>query len=208
MKALLLKDFLAMKSQLKMIVSILLLFVVVSFFLQDSFYLILSIFIFGTIQVTTSFTYDEMSNWDQYANTLPLEESEIVKSKYVLSLLLSIGTLLLFSPILLLINHLTKGLPLFDLLPIIALLATGSLMIMSLLLPIYIKFGTQKGRLFLFLIVILPIIGFNASISFILDQLPPIETIQKLSYVSPIFGAILFILSYILSVKLYETKEF
>lgn len=208
MKALLLKDFLAMKSQLKMIITILLVFIAVSFFLQDSFYLVLSIFIFGTIQVTASFTYDEMSHWDQYANTLPLEKSDIVKSKYVLSLLLSIGTLLLFSPILLLINNWTNGIPLIDFLPIICLMATGSLIIMSFLLPIYIKFGPQKGRLFLFLIVILPIIGFNASLSFILDKLPPVETLQKLSFVSPIFGAILFVLSYMLSVKFYETKEF
>ncbi|SOB93382.1 ABC-2 family transporter [Ureibacillus xyleni] len=209
MKALLLKDFFSMKSQIKWVFFIVICVIGMTFFIRDGMILLAITLMFGTIQVTSIFAFDEMSGWDKYANTLPFRKSEIIKSKYILSLLLTVGILLLVCPFVVFSNYVSETFKLNELISIICLVVSLSIVLLSFIIPTFIKFGMQKARIVLFIVVF----SFSYGMKFVLDlitvpSLPPIETIQRMSYVSPIFALILLVLSYIISVKFYEAKEF
>lgn len=209
MKALLLKDFFSMKSQIKWIFFIVLIVIGMSFYFEDAMILLAITLIFGTIQITSIFTFDEMSGWDKFANTLPFRKSEIVKSKYILSLLLTVGILLLVCPFVVYSNYVTDSFKMNELFSIICLVVSLSIILLSFIIPTFIKFGTQKARIVLFILVF----SLSYGLKFVLDiialpTLPSVETLQRMSYVSPIFALIILTISYFLSVKLYETKEF
>ncbi|RKQ19846.1 ABC-2 transporter permease [Ureibacillus endophyticus] len=209
MKALLLKDFFSMKSQIKWIFFIVLIVIGMSFYFEDAMILLAITLIFGTIQITSIFTFDEMSGWDKFANTLPFRKSEIVKSKYILSLLLTVGILLLVCPFVVYSNYVTDSFKINELFSIICLVVSLSIILLSFIIPTFIKFGTQKARIVLFILVF----SLSYGLKFVLDiialpTLPSVETLQRMSYVSPIFALIILTISYLLSVKLYETKEF
>ncbi|MCP1144097.1 ABC-2 transporter permease [Lysinibacillus endophyticus] len=209
MKALLLKDFFSMKSQIKWIFFIVLIVIGMSFYFEDAMILLAITLIFGTIQITSIFTFDEMSGWDKFANTLPFRKSEIVKSKYILSLLLTVGILLLVCPFVVYSNYVTDSFKMNELFSIICLVVSLSIILLSFIIPTFIKFGTQKARIVLFILVF----SLSYGLKFVLDiialpTLPSVETLQRMSYVSPIFALIILTISYLLSVKLYETKEF
>ncbi|MEL3960573.1 ABC-2 transporter permease [Lysinibacillus endophyticus] len=209
MKALLLKDFFSMKSQIKWIFFIVLIVIGMSFYFEDAMILLAITLIFGAIQITSIFTFDEMSGWDKFANTLPFRKSEIVKSKYILSLLLTVGILLLVCPFVVYSNYVTDSFKMNELFSIICLVVSLSIILLSFIIPTFIKFGTQKARIVLFILVF----SLSYGLKFVLDiialpTLPSVETLQRMSYVSPIFALIILTISYFLSVKLYETKEF
>ncbi|MEL4024450.1 ABC-2 transporter permease [Lysinibacillus endophyticus] len=209
MKALLLKDFFSMKSQIKWIFFIVLIVIGMSFYFENAMILLAITLIFGTIQITSIFTFDEMSGWDKFANTLPFRKSEIVKSKYILSLLLTVGILLLVCPFVVYSNYVTDSFKMNELFSIICLVVSLSIILLSFIIPTFIKFGTQKARIVLFILVF----SLSYGLKFVLDiialpTLPSVETLQRMSYVSPIFALIILTISYLLSVKLYETKEF
>lgn len=209
MKALLLKDFFSMKSQIKWICFIVLTVIGMSFFIEDGMILLAITLIFGTIQITSIFAFDEMSGWDQYANTLPFRKSQIIKSKYIFSLLLTVVLLLLVYPFVVFSNTVTNSFQMNELLSIICSVVSLSMVLLSFIIPSFIKFGTQKARIVLFILVFSLSYGTKYLLDIIsLPSLPSVETLQRMSYVSPIFALIILTMSYLLSVKFYEAKEF
>lgn len=55
--------------------------------------------IYSALQVSTTFSFEEMSQWNKFVNTLPIERKTIVQSKFILGILLTIATLIILSPI-------------------------------------------------------------------------------------------------------------
>lgn len=211
MKALLLKDFFTLKKQLNWIVFIILFFIVFSFFTGDGMLLLTLAFVFGTVQVSSLFTYDEMSRFDQFVNTLPVKKENVILSKYVLTVLLTIGINIIIIPVVAFHNmNNPKDLPI-DLVSIICFFMSVTIFLSSITLPFYVKFGSHKGRIVMFAVVFIPIflMGFIAkSIENVMTNFSSFETINTIAYFSPIVSCLLLVVSYFISVNIYKNKEF
>ena len=87
----------------------------------------------------------------------------------------------------------------------------SSIIIISLLYPIVFKFGATNGRIILFAVVF-GIAGIGALIAKFVDTTPIINMINRLDSYSliaiPIISAILLGISYLISNKIYQNKEF
>ena len=177
--------------------------------------------IVGMISLST-FSYDEMSKSNKYILTLPVTRKEIVLEKYVLAIGATIlGGILGFIVTLLVSNVMNYLRPdnLIDI-NIETLLATsvggmfGISLIQSIQIPSIFKWGAEKGRIQMFIVLfVLVIIG--AIAGFLLKQAGLSVDIEKLENILNNFGLVALILlsclmyfiSYKISYKIYKNKE-
>ena len=177
--------------------------------------------IVGMISLST-FSYDEISKSNKYILTLPVTRKEIVLEKYVLAIGATIlGGILGFIVTLLVGNVMNYLRPdnLIDI-NIETLLATsvggmfGISLIQSIQIPSIFKWGAEKGRIQMFIVLfVLVIIG--AIAGFLLKQAGLSVDIEKLENILNNFGLVALILlsclmyfiSYKISYKIYKNKE-
>lgn len=177
--------------------------------------------IVGMISLST-FSYDEMSKSNKYILTLPVTRKEIVLEKYVLAIGATIlGGILGFIVTLLVGNVMNYLRPdnLIDI-NIETLLATsvggmfGISLIQSIQIPSIFKWGAEKGRIQMFIVLfVLVIIG--AIAGFLLKQAGLSVDIEKLENILNNFGLValvllsclMYFISYKISYKIYKNKE-
>lgn len=102
--------------------------------------------------------YEEKTNWDIFVRSLPLSSRTIVGTKYILALIFSfMGTVLSLAATLF-FHHWQIGENFQSTVWIVA--GAAPLLICSILLPLFFKFGMQKTRLVFFLFLfILPLLA-------------------------------------------------
>ena len=156
----------------------------------------------------STFSYDEYNNWDAYAITLPGGRKSIVKSKYITSLFLT----LLSAVITVLLNCLISVINNTDVNEFISSLL-GSIcaivIIQSIMYPLIFKFGMEKGRIVLFILVFV-MVGVISLLKNIIKT-PNILVVLFNDYwfiVIPIILVISLLISYKISEKIYLKKEF
>ncbi len=207
MTGLILKDLMTIKRQIKTQAFVLTFFLITSIFMQQSLILFTIIIFIVTFQTITALTYDEQSSWDKYANTLPISKGDIVLSKYILSILLMLFGLVLALPIIFIIHRFNNWAS-AEFFLTFNLLVTLALCMLALLLPIYIKFGSIKGRMVLIAICFIP--GFFSGL--ISKQLPDIHlvliNIKQYIFLAPFGGLFILWLSSLISTAIYKHKEF
>lgn len=157
----------------------------------------------------TVFSYDESAKWDAYGLTLPVSRKQIVLSRYVLTLLmLAVGSLIgaVFTyGITLLpgVEETSQGM-----LEVIPVICGMGLIILAVVFPLIYKFGAEKGRYLMiavFLLLMIVTLLFN-QISGWKEQLLPL--LVFLPYAAPIVGLAFMAISYWISCRIYENKEF
>lgn len=151
MKALLLKDFYVMWKQTR----VLLLLILVFSCLPGAFYPTFAV-VYAAILPYTAMAYDERSKWGQLAAMLPYADREIVLSKYCfgyLAIAVAAGISLVLQTVLTAVwDRAAENLsPLSSILLAICM-GVG---VLALTLPLMFRFGVEKGRLVMFLIIFL-----------------------------------------------------
>ena len=151
MKALLLKDFYVMWKQTR----VLLLLILVFSCLPGAFYPTFAV-VYAAILPYTAMAYDERSKWGQLAAMLPYADREIVLSKYCfgyLAIAVAAGISLVLRTVLTAVwDRAAENLsPLSSILLAICM-GVG---VLALTLPLMFRFGVEKGRLVMFLIIFL-----------------------------------------------------
>src|SRR5690554_4291410 len=66
------------------------------------------IFIFAMLMLST-YSYDELAQWDRYALTMPLSRDNIVQAKYIMMILIALMGFLVSNISLLVLNRITKA---------------------------------------------------------------------------------------------------
>ena len=206
MRALLMKDFLMLSKQIKMMLIFFAFFIIISFITDMTMVLIIFALIFASLQLTTAFSFDEMSKWDKYANTLPVDRKTIVQSKYVLGLILIVSGIVIFAPFVYFSDEFSQHFSLLELFKGLVLILSIALIYISVTIPFYIKFGTQKGRIIIFAIVFIPVFA-SGFIQYSFQNIDVNQLLNFMNYV-PIGAFVFLLLSYFVSVKWYEQKEF
>lgn len=154
MKGLLLKDWALMKSQ-KTFYGLMLAFgVLYSYMLEEPTFVIGYIIIICSISTLNSLAYDEHDNGTAYLFTFPFSRAEYVKEKYLFGIL-SIGiSTLVISSICGIVFSLKEGNLGQDFPIIVFSIFIIGVLLMSLNLPIHLKFGAEKGKIILIVVTI------------------------------------------------------
>lgn len=209
MKGLILKEFLSLKGYMKTIMVILVFYLIFGFVEEEnaSFVYYIIIFVFGFISIT-SFSYDEKANWNPYAITLPVTRSQIVLSKYIVSIcliILGIFTSFLYKCIFFIYNKtsITQ-----DILPSYFISLSIGIIFLSVMIPLFFQFGVEKARILLFIIIAIP----TFAMSFLSKQNDFLSSWAKivdyLPYLLLSVALIVVMISYHISVHLFKNKEF
>ncbi len=204
------KDFLLIKANLKSMVIIFIVYLILAF--QGTFDVTFIVPLIGIMLFISTFSYDDFNNWNSYAVTLPNGRKNVVRAKYIASIILTVVLGAVALAIGIGISYAKTNSINFDEI-ISSLMGTmlSSVIIISLLYPIVFKFGATNGRIILFAVVF-GIAGIGALIAQFVDMTSIINMINRLDSYSliaiPIISAILLGISYLISNKIYQNKEF
>jgi len=203
MKGLILKDFINLKKQSKAIGVLVVFYLLLAIATKNISMFGAIILILFAMMPITALSYDERANWDKYGLTMPVSRAEMVLSKYILGLILS-----LFALILNFIVQILMGTEMnTENITINFVIFGASIIFISLLLPIMFKFGVEKGRILMILILMLPTITITL-LPQIVKTPPSEEMITKALYALPFIIVIIYVLSILISRNIYSKKEF
>lgn len=203
MKGLILKDFINLKKQSKITAILIVFYFLLSKTTKSTGMFEGMILILFAMMPITAISYDERANWDKYGLTMPVSRAEMVLSKYILGLILSTFSLVLIFIIQILMGtemnkeNITVPFVIFGI----------SILFISLILPIMFRFGVEKGRMLMFIVLMIPTILITM-LPNIFKTPPSEEMITKALYALPIIILIIFILSILISINIYKKKEF
>lgn len=174
------------------------------------FSVIIAIQIFSFVANTgTSLHADETAKWNKFELTLPIKRSTIIGAKYLsfaililFGLIMSIITVILFqfSKVTPTINSIIWGYEFGLVLSITAI---------AIMYPIMLKIGTEKNEL-IFLLSAFTAIGILFLITLTLSNITNGMNLRHplVGAVSIVFSLFLFGVSYFISLKIHEHKEF
>ena len=207
MKGLIIKEFLGLRRYFRMLAVLMVLYIFMAFGMT-------SVSIFAAINAIlvmicslSSFSYDSYNHWNEFAMSLPLSRADLVKSKYLFILLLcAFGTAVTL--ILSLIVGLIIHLPMQEIFIAILCSALTALFLGALTTPFIYKFGVEKARYILIIIVMIPTLVFVSFGSYLPTlHLPSAQTLTLLAWCSPVFVLAFVFLSYLISRHIFMNKD-
>lgn len=211
MKGLILKDIYLTKGSARTLLVMIVAFVLMSF--QNIDFLIFFLPFLCIMICISTFNYDEYNKWDAYAITLPNGRKNIVKSKYFATILMIIIGMIISIVITGTIGILGNKLNVSEFFDSAMGSAFAIIFVVSIMYPLIYKFGAEKGRIFLFVIgflfsamigaIVLGIEKLGIDLSFMIPFFN-----QYFLYILPMTAIILLLISYLVSYRIYQKKEF
>lgn len=217
MKGLIIKDFINVSKSFKLVGLIILLYGAISITTENPssfsgmFTLIFAMFLFST------YSFDELANWDIYVLTMPLTRDNIIQGKYLMMLLLTLLGFSVNAVTLFFLNMVTKAESLFNSFEIPLSGVVIVIIFYSVLLPIITKVGITKARIYFIIIYMVPFfLGMLIYNKVKEDNLIPperlMEIIEKVKnniyIIAPLLLIALLGISYSISIGIYRKKEF
>ncbi|HBN81709.1 MAG TPA: hypothetical protein DD433_10085 [Ruminococcaceae bacterium] len=209
MSGLIKKDLIVMKRKFKPIQLLIILVVILPLSQNPQYALIiisLMVPFLLSILVSSSFGYDQISKWEEYAVALPLPPKKIVASKYILcliSLIISLFIVVLAFFLLRLFEVTNSG----NLAMAIVVSTLFTIIYHSLMIPVIYKFGIETSHTVLYAFILIPTI---ISTLFGMFKMKIDVSIFDHSYFIIFVFFILFLLlflSYLISVKIYKKNR-
>ncbi len=205
MKGLLKKDcyLIAAYGRTLLLVSAVFLFVSAVMPSDQNFFFVIYPVLFAGVLPTTLISYEERSGWNRYCDAMPVSRKTVVSARYLMTLLcfvlLYALTLAVHAAVLLPKGQGKTLAELAGLLPCVGLLAPAAM------LPVTLRFGVEKARLvyyvFIGMIVACALI-FMKNPTATADVVPGVGILAACAVT-----LLLFVLSWLLSLKLYEKRE-
>lgn len=204
------KDFLLIKANIKSMIIIFIVFFIFAF--QGTFDIAFIVPIIGIMLFISTFSYDDFNNWNSYAVTLPDGRKNVVRAKYVASIILAVALGTLCLAISMAISYVrTNNINFDDTLSLLMGTILSSVIIISLLYPIMFKYGATNGRIIMS-VMIFGIAGIGVMLEKFIDMTFLINMINELDnymfIAVPVISIILLGISYLISSKIYINKEF
>ncbi|HEX3017868.1 MAG TPA: ABC-2 transporter permease [Caproicibacter sp.] len=211
MSGLLIKELLYIRKQGKTLLITLIFYGVFFLFMGGSKYsvdsmtgVVISIMVMLTVALTiNTFAYDEAAKWDNFVKSLPISIRGIVGSKYLFAVILSAIGVVLSCMIELITLH--GQVKLEDLAAICAGTGAAPMMLCSILLPLFYKFGPYKARFAFMILLVVPFAAVllmkRAGFSMTGEQ------VLLLLKLSPVILLVIVAASYLISCGIYERKE-
>ena len=205
MKGLFYKDILMLTRSFRAYLAMTLFFIILATIRPDnSFWAVYGTFFFVTL-VSSLMAVDEQSRWLSYCDILPLKRRDIINERYLLSLILTAALVVLFLILSLIFRH--ADMP--TVLVTAGMMVALSLLAISVSMPINVKFGTAKGQMVRMTVIIVMV----ACGMFIINYAGPITAIllqvkaSILLFSAAAIIVLIFALSWLLSIRIYEKKN-
>ena len=191
MKGIVVKDLLALKSSMKTVILIVILF---GFMGAKSGSAYMSTFasVYAAILPMTCMAFDERSRFNRYAVVMPVNLRDIVLSKYVVGLILAVAATVVATAM----TALSGG----SIGETVAASIAIPMVYHSILLPLMFKFGVEKSRIIILAGVVVPAVGISfleesGRLNGVINALDSVQVSSALAY-----GAIVLIVIYTASV--------
>ena len=191
MKGIVIKDLLTLKSSMKTVVLIVILF---GFMGAKSGSAYMSTFasVYAAILPMTCMAFDERSRFNRYAVVMPVNLRDIVLSKYVVGLILAVAATVVATAM----TALSGG----SIGETVAASIAIPMVYHSLLLPLMFKFGVEKSRIIILAGVVVPAVGISfleesGRLNGVINALDSVQVSSALAY-----GAMVLIVIYTASV--------
>ena len=207
MKGLLLKDLFAIRRQGKILLVFVVVYSIYAVMVKNISMLGGMVVLMCAMMPITTMSFDEFCKWDKYALSMPLSRKTIVLSKYSLGIILDLAGILILAPISAIMVLFTKEMKVSESLLVLLVIGEVAITFLAIILPILFKFGVEKGRMLMMIVIFAPTILFLL-VSKIGMKVPSEETIEHLLYASPFAVIAILLLSIQLSINIYEKKEF
>ena len=155
-----------------------------------------------------SIAYDERCKWDRYAAMLPYRPEQIVWSKYILSYTFTLLAECIIALGAAMRSQLSSSFDLREELQTGLLLVVAMLFVTALGLPALYRFGSEKGRLVIILVMGAGI-GVALGIMNILEKIPgrPKMPFPALILLAVLLAAAVTFVSFRLSVRFYRKRQ-
>lgn len=156
-------------------------------------------------------THDELCHWDRYVQCLPVDKKKIVSSKYAMVLILSMISTIIIGTVMGIMNYRNHGSINEVIFMMICSMMIG-LSVPCISIPINLKYGTAKGRIIYMIIVgiicgTLPAVLLSDSGKLSDKMVKLFSNMAVFSGVAFIVLAAMLLISWVISIKIYETKE-
>ena len=198
MSALILKDYYVIFRQMR----IFLLLVLVFSCIPGAFYSTFAV-VYASMLPYTALAYDERSRWDQMAAMMPYADRDIVLGKYVFGWLFTVAAAaatFVLQTVLAAVWPGAEG----PSVPVILLSVCVAVCILDITLPMMFRFGVEKARLAMFLIIFL-VCASAGAISVIDQSGGPDFGFQM--WAPPAVAVVMTAVSVPLSVRLYGRRK-
>ncbi len=204
------KDLLMMRSNLKFLVILWFVYGFMAFQGKMDLSFLLP---FMTVMIMMStFSYDAFNKWDAYAITLPDGRKNSVRAKYLSTILLILATTILVAILELVIAYARKEVMDFE--NILLTMFGGvfaTTFLQSVMYPSIYKFGIEKARIGIFVVVFGTVIIGGLLFKYI--DLTALEGMFRFledygEIIFPIFMVLMLYVSYKISEGIFEKKEF
>lgn len=207
MKGLLLKDTYLMAKVSRMFLVLVLMFLAFWTYEGENLFFLSYPFFLSTMVPMTLISYDERDKWDVFAGTLPYSRAQMVSSKYLLGICLGVLVFAIASLVLVICRGAAGFWETFPLLPV--LLSVG-LVAAGLLYPFIFWLGSEKGRVFYYVIIGV-VCGGSALLQFVdvasLANLLPGGNLPAVVLTAVLAGAAVYAASWLVSIRLYTRRE-
>lgn len=211
MSALLIKDAISLREQLKYYIFVIGLYGVYAVVSKNSSTFAGMIAIITVMMVINTFSYDERAKWERFCMCTPISRKDLVLGKYFLGLIL-----LLVCSVTCVIFMLFLGeeISFTESIAVILAIDGVAMIMLAIMIPAIFKLGVEKGRLVMlaFVVMILTgILGAPAIERFISNNITLFVGDINPEYIMLlVFGvcALIYGISAFVSIKIFENKEF
>ena len=159
-------------------------------------------------------TYADMAHWNQYVHAYPVSRKMVVQSKYLFLLLLCICATVVSAAVTAVQYFTAKNIPLemTGIAPY-AVLCAG-IVVGSISIPLVFRFGSNRSRLIIFGLALIPIATVFVAQRFALVEgvaLPSGDQVEQLLQIllwgSPLLLAAVLVISYFISLHVYRKRQ-
>lgn len=203
------KDLLMVKSNLKVIVIILIVFGIMA--LQEQSDLSFIPALTSVMVFMSTFSYDEYNKFDAFAISIPNGRNNVVKAKYISSLILVITSVAITMIASIGIGYSKNSLDWEYILSTSVGCLFACIVVETVIFPLIFKFGVEKGRIGLFI----GAFAFSSIIAIIAKTKPFMIPEYILAFLESniiliiiLVSIFLLAISYLISNKVYSKKEF
>lgn len=203
MGGLLLKDILNLKKQAAAYLGVVIFYVVLSVWNGNFTFFGWMLILLGTMMPITAIAFDERAQWEKYALTMPVSRTQLVISKYLLGYILMGCALVIYAVFSGLYGN---GIFSKDSLLMYAAMTGIAVFFLSCLMPVIVKFGTEKARVYMLAIIMVPTLLVMSVIKSGVSM-PSEQTLKRIAYALPVVVLLIAIGSVFLSISIFKHKE-